>query len=82
MPTLISRDGQPFRTENPTEITRLRSRGYEIQGEVFHPADHTVAEVNAYLAEHPEDADRVIAEERKAEKPRVSINGVASADED
>jgi hypothetical protein len=38
------------------------------------PSDGTVDEVNAYLAEHPEDADRVLAAER-AGKARVGVLG-------
>lgn len=38
----------------------------EVEGEGrFNPADHTVDEVNAYLAEHPDDRRRVIASERR-----------------
>jgi hypothetical protein len=40
----------------------------------FDPGAHTVAEVNDYLAEHPEDADRVLEAEASG-KARVSIVG-------
>ena len=42
--------------------------------DVFDPGAHTVAEVNDYLAEHPDDADRVLEAERTG-KARVSIVG-------
>lgn len=82
MPNLISPDGETFRSESPVEITRLRSRGYTLEGESvvtfadtqFHPGDHKVDEVKAYIALHPEDANRVIAEE-KAGQARVTIVG-------
>jgi hypothetical protein len=44
------------------------------QSDVFDPGAHTVAEVNDYLAEHPEDADRVLQAEADG-KARVSIVG-------
>ena len=82
MPNLISPTGESYRTENPTEVTRLRARGYSIEGEAvvtvadsqFHPGDHGYKEVLAYIEENPADATRVIAEE-KAGKRRVSIIG-------
>lgn len=82
MPVLISPEGVPFRTESAFEIVRLKARGYVEEGEPvvtfsntqFHPADHNVDEVLAYIEEHPEDATRVIAEE-KAGKARTSIVG-------
>lgn len=55
-------DGDPdLDPENPDEPT-------------FDPGDHTVAEVEAYLADHPEDSDRVIAAER-AGRGRKGIVG-------
>lgn len=84
MPTFkLKSDGREYTTDNPIEVTRLRaSRQYEEVGvEVhtvadtrFHPVDHTVAEVKAYLDEHPEDAGRVIAEE-KGGQARSSLLG-------
>lgn len=83
MPVLISPDGRRYRTEQPAEITRLRNARYTVEGEEeivtvddtrFHPGDHKVEEVAAYVAEHPEDAARVIAEE-KAGKARTGIVG-------
>jgi hypothetical protein len=40
----------------------------------FDPGDHTVSEVEAYLAEHPEDHDRVVAAE-EAGRGRKGIVG-------
>lgn len=40
----------------------------------FDPADHTVAEVEAFLAENPELADKVLEMERQG-KARVSLVG-------
>lgn len=87
---LISRDGIPFRSESPTEITRLLSRGYTVEGEpattfhdeLFHPGDHKVDEVQAYLADLvvAGDVHRVIAEE-KAGQARVSIVGKPEGDD-
>lgn len=82
MPTLISPGGQFYRSETPLEITRLRARGYTFEGEPvvsfadtqFHPVHYAVKEVLDYIEAHPEDADRVIAEE-KSGKARVSIVG-------
>lgn len=79
---LYSPSGQRYRTEIPTEITRLRSSGYTDGPErpatvtdlQYHPADHPYQEVLDYMAEHPEESDRIVAEE-KAGKNRVSITG-------
>lgn len=40
----------------------------------FDPAKHTVAEVNAYIAEHPSDRQRIIRAERRG-KARKGILG-------
>ena len=40
----------------------------------FDPGDHTVADVEAYLAEHPDERDAVLDAER-AGKARVSLVG-------
>lgn len=77
--TLFSPEGVPFRTSSALTITRLKTRGYTTEPpknpELFHPGDHTVPEVQAYLDENPDDAARVIAEEKATAKPRVSIVG-------
>lgn len=74
--TFYSTDGGSYTSTDPVEITRLKSRRSHFltpaQAEDpvaaddtrFHPGDHTVADVNAYLAENPADAERVIAEEQ------------------
>jgi hypothetical protein len=41
---------------------------------VFEPAEHTVAEVEAYLAKHPDEADAVLAAEA-AGKARTTLVG-------
>ena len=82
MPVFVSPDGVPFRTENAAEGVRLKSRGYTLQGEPvttfadeqFHPGDKGVDEVIAYMTQHPEQASRIIAEE-KSGKARVTIVG-------
>jgi hypothetical protein len=82
MPALYSPDGTRFRTEDPAEVTRLKAIGYtetrkrppvakDLQ---FHPDDHSVDEVLTYVAEHPAEAERIIAEE-KAGKARVTLVG-------
>lgn len=72
-----------YSTDDPAEITRLRSRGFaeasaapvpQIEDVEFHPGDHNVDEVLTHLAEHPEDHARVVAEE-KAGKARQKIVG-------
>jgi uncharacterized phage protein gp47/JayE len=81
--------GAEYSSESPAEVTRLRmSHKYREVGvqvpvestkdgepQVFHPADHSVKEVQQYIKDHPEDADRVIAEELAAEQPRTTIVG-------
>lgn len=42
--------------------------------EGFDPSEHTVDEVNAYLEDHPDEADDVLAAER-AGKARVGVLG-------
>ena len=46
----------------------------EVDPEGFDPGAHTVADVEAYLAEHPDERDRVLAAEA-AGKNRVSLVG-------
>lgn len=77
MPELTSPDGSKFRTESPVEITRLKSRGY-VEGvpgdRLFHPGDHKIPDVLAYMADNPQDIDRVLEEER-AGQARKGILG-------
>lgn len=85
--TLYSPGGRKVEgLERPAEIVRLRSAGYtdsppeQLQVTespaappvVFDPAEHTVDEVKAFVAEHPELAEPVVAAE-KAGKNRSSI---------
>jgi hypothetical protein len=87
MPVLYSPDGTRYRTEEPSEVSRLKANGYSEEAPenrvtfadtLFHPADHSVEDVLTYIAENPADADRVIAEE-KAVKARVTILGKPDA---
>lgn len=79
MTTLISPDGREYRTSNVLEMKRLiNGHRYVIKGEdkgsaVFHPGDHTVVEVVAYIKDHPDDADRVLDEERTGEARKTLI---------
>jgi hypothetical protein len=43
-------------------------------GETFDPSTHTVADVQAYIAEHPDEADAVLAAEA-AGKNRATLTG-------
>jgi hypothetical protein len=43
--------------------------------EQFDPAEHTVAEVQEHLAEHPEDTEQVVEAEQASDSPRKSIVG-------
>lgn len=85
--TLYAPDGRPYETSVPAEIVRLRAAGYSTTApeqltvttadggaELFDPATHNVDEVQAFLREHPELAEQVIAAE-KAGKNRTSITG-------
>ena len=83
MAQMVHRTLPPYRTDDPMEIGRMKARGYveadaglppSIEEQRFHPDGKSVAEVQQYLDEHPEDADRVVAEE-KAGAARVSIVG-------
>lgn len=79
MTTLISPDGREYRTSNLLEMKRLvNGHRYKVKGEdkgakVFHPADHTVVEVAAYIKDHPDDADRVLDEERAGEARKTLV---------
>lgn len=72
--------GNPYRSASPAETTRLVARGYyekpdtEPVSASYDPGEHNVADVISYLAEHPEQADVVLAAER-AGKNRSSIIG-------
>lgn len=79
MPTFLTADGRSYTTENPSEVTRLRmSRRYTEEGVKpvkdarFHPEGKSVEEVKAYIEANPEDAKRVVAEER-AGKARKTV---------
>ncbi len=61
----VVRDGEPVAagTNNPDPAS-----------DAFDPGAHTVADVEAYLAEHPDERDAVLAAERSG-KARVSLVG-------
>lgn len=84
MTDLYNRRGDKYSTDDPTEIVRLRAYGYTVDSpefpptvteQQFHPGDHPVPEVLTYLAEHPEDVERIRAEEKALPRPRTSILG-------
>lgn len=58
------------RVDPPTEDQLLAQ---EAGTSPFNPAEHTVAEVQKYLEEHPNEADRVLAAERGSEHPRKAL---------
>lgn len=87
--TLYAPDGTPYTAGTPVEATELRSAGYRDQPpavvtvgaagpdaapEPFDPAEHSVEQVNAFLAEHPEARDAVVAAEQQG-KNRTGIVG-------
>jgi hypothetical protein len=82
MPVFTNRQGQTVRTEVPSEMVRLKARGYAegetpvptVEEQQFHPANKPFQDVLNYIADHPEDANRVVAEE-KAGQARKSIVG-------
>lgn len=46
----------------------------------YNPADHTVEEVRAYIAEHPDEADAVIAaEQARGDQARTSLVGTSTS---
>jgi hypothetical protein len=51
--------------------------GYETvpDAKVFDPGEHSVADVQAYLEQHPEDADRVLAAERDGKNRKSIMSG-------
>jgi hypothetical protein len=81
-------EGTPYDTEDPLEITRLMmSRSHYADRShlpadlpvpdgdpLFHPDGKNVAEVIAYLKEHPTEIERVRSEERAGEN-RKTITG-------
>jgi hypothetical protein len=76
MATLVhKKSGAEYRTSNELEIKRLTTGfGYTVKVPQFDPSEHTVKEVETYLADNPGDAARVLDAER-AGQARVSILG-------
>jgi hypothetical protein len=87
--TLYSPDGRSVTVRQAKEATNLRMSGYrdtppaevtleppDPDGEpvVFDPSQHTVEQVQAFLAEHPEATEQVLAAER-AGKNRSGLLG-------
>lgn len=87
--TLYAPDGRSVVVRSAKEQTNLRASGYRdtppeaitvpaenslAGAQEFDPSQHTVDEVKAFLADHPESADAVLAAEA-AGKNRSSITG-------
>jgi hypothetical protein len=66
--------------EYPEPAAEVAEDETEAEAE-FDPDEHTVAEVEDYMAEHPDDADRVLDAER-AGKNRVTLTGETVEDTD
>jgi len=62
----VVRDGDPVAAGGNDPPVR--------DADAFDPGEHTVADVEAYLAEHPDERDAVLAAERDG-KNRVSLVG-------
>lgn len=71
--TLFSPDGIEVPADTPTEITRLKARGYT-ETRPFVPAEHTVEEVVQHVESNPDEASTVLAAER-AGKNRKTVTG-------
>lgn len=86
---LYDAEGRSVTVRSAVEATNLRSAGYSdtpptavevpaadpAGGAVqYDPADHTVEQVQAFLAEHPEHADAVLESERQG-KNRAGLVG-------
>lgn len=78
--TLFSPDGIEIPVSSPTEVVRLKARGYTedppvtVEADQFDPAEHTVPEVLTYIEAHPEQGDAVVAAERAGQN-RKGITG-------
>jgi len=75
-PTGIGRTANPNATpagqEPPPEPAAEAPPEETQESEAYDPSDYTVAEVQAYLAEHPDETDAVLDLER-AGKARVTL---------
>lgn len=88
MPELYSPDGRKVEVNQPITVVNLKARGYSenppseipvstdpVEGTVtFDPAEHTVEEVRAFITEHPDLADQVLAAEAAGQN-RKGITG-------
>lgn len=86
--TLYDAEGRSVTVRSRTTVTNLLRSGYRDAPpaevvvftppgepvEVFDPGAHTVGEVKAFLAEHPDLADGVVAAER-AGRNRAGLTG-------
>ena len=57
--------------EGGAEVTPVEGKD---KGVAFDPSTHTVADVEAYIAEHPDEEEAVLAAE-KAGKNRATLTG-------
>lgn len=70
---------EPGTTPDPKEAWNAEADQH--QGEEFDPAEHTVAEVKAHLAEADDaERDRVLALESKSESPRAGVLKLGEGD--
>ena len=69
----VVRDGEPVAagTNNPDPAS-----------DAFDPGAHTVADVEAYLDEHPDEIDRVLEAERAGKNRTTLLNLYEDSDED
>jgi len=51
------------------------------EGDTFDPGEHTVADVEAYLDEHPDEIDRVLQAERDGKNRTTLLNLYSDDDE-
>jgi hypothetical protein len=87
--TLYAPDGRSVTVRQPREATNLRMSGYRDEPprqvtveapdspdtlEVFDPSAHTVEQVQAFVAAHPQGAEQVLAAERAGQN-RKGITG-------
>jgi hypothetical protein len=74
-------DGGQVITSTRAEVVRLRAAGYT-EDPPFDPTEHKVEEVQAHLAEHPEDAPRVVAAEKTGRRRSTIVGSESTAGSD
>lgn len=73
----VDENGVPILEDRSAEFPEEAASATEVVGDAgFDPAEHTVAEVQAYLSEHPDQTEYVLERER-AGKARTSLIGGA-----